>query len=90
MRIVRKENEFKEGLESARRESLRAFGDDAVLLEKYIEEPRHIEVQIFGDTYGNYVHLFERDCSIQRRHQKVIEQAPAVGLFYYSLKQIYF
>lgn len=77
MRIVKKPSNFLSSLESARRESLRAFGDDAVLLERYIERPRHVEVQVFGDTHGNYVHLFERDCSIQRRHQKVIEQAPA-------------
>ncbi|XP_066901093.1 methylcrotonoyl-CoA carboxylase subunit alpha, mitochondrial [Halyomorpha halys] len=77
MRIVKSETDFLNGLDSARRESLRAFGDQDVLLERYIERPRHVEVQVFGDKHGNYVHLFERDCSIQRRHQKIIEQAPA-------------
>ncbi|KAL4442833.1 hypothetical protein ABPG74_010722 [Tetrahymena malaccensis] len=77
MRIVTKESEFFEALESAKRESLKAFKDDRVLIEKYIQKPRHIEVQVFGDHHGNYVHLFERDCSIQRRHQKVIEEAPS-------------
>ncbi|KAK9506159.1 hypothetical protein O3M35_008144 [Rhynocoris fuscipes] len=80
MRIVGSESEFKQALDSARTESLRAFGDNVVLLEKFVVNPRHIEVQIFGDSHGNYVHLFERDCSIQRRHQKVIEQAPAPGI----------
>ncbi|CAB0017189.1 unnamed protein product [Nesidiocoris tenuis] len=76
MRIARKSDEFLAALESAKTESLRAFGDDVVLLEKFIESPRHVEVQVFGDAHGNTVHLFERDCSVQRRHQKVIEQAP--------------
>ena len=77
MRIVRKEEEFMESLNSSRRESLKSFKDENVLLEKYIEKPRHIEIQVFGDQHGNYVHLFERDCSFQRRHQKVIEEAPS-------------
>ncbi|XP_067005808.2 methylcrotonoyl-CoA carboxylase subunit alpha, mitochondrial [Anabrus simplex] len=80
MRIARNAGEFKSQLESAQRESLKAFGDQAVLLEKFVEEPRHVEVQIFGDQHGNCVHLFERDCSVQRRHQKIIEEAPAPGL----------
>jgi 3-methylcrotonyl-CoA carboxylase alpha subunit len=80
MRLVNNSTEFDPNLQSARREALGAFGDDTVLLEKYIERPRHIEVQIFGDTHGNVVHLFERDCSVQRRYQKLIEEAPATGL----------
>ena len=80
MRIVSNINEFNESLISAKREAQGSFGDDAVILEKYLESSRHIEVQIFGDSYGNIVHLFERDCSIQRRYQKVIEEAPAPGM----------
>ncbi len=80
MRIVRDMQEFAASLASAQREAQSAFGDPAVLLERYVENPRHIEVQVFGDTHGNVVHLFERDCSLQRRHQKVIEEAPAVHL----------
>lgn len=79
MRIALTESEFKVQLDSAKRESMKAFGDDAVLLERYVQKPRHVEVQVFGDKYGNYVHLAERDCSVQRRHQKVIEEAPAVS-----------
>lgn len=77
MRIVYKEEEFEAQFERARSESLSAFGSDDVFIEKYIESPRHIEIQILGDTHGNIVHLYERDCSIQRRHQKVIEEAPS-------------
>ncbi|XP_014608603.1 PREDICTED: methylcrotonoyl-CoA carboxylase subunit alpha, mitochondrial [Polistes canadensis] len=80
MRIVLNENGFLDALESARTESQKAFGDSAVLLEQYVEKPRHVEVQIFADKHGNAVYLFERDCSIQRRHQKVIEEAPAPGI----------
>jgi 3-methylcrotonyl-CoA carboxylase alpha subunit len=80
MRIVRAAAEFAEELASAQREAQSAFGDAGVLIEKYLERPRHIEVQIFCDAHGNGVYLFERDCSLQRRHQKVIEEAPAPGM----------
>ena len=80
MRRVDAAKDFDDALESAKREAVSAFGDDRVLIEKYILSPRHIEVQVFGDSHGNVVHLFERDCSLQRRHQKVIEEAPAPGI----------
>ncbi|KAJ8312466.1 hypothetical protein KUTeg_009839 [Tegillarca granosa] len=80
MRIAKNEAEFEDQLESARTEGLKSFGDDIMLLEKFVEMPRHVEVQVFGDQHGNYVYLFERDCSVQRRHQKIIEEAPAPGL----------
>jgi 3-methylcrotonyl-CoA carboxylase alpha subunit len=80
MRRVDEAAGFDDALESARREAASAFGDERVLIEKYILSPRHIEVQVFGDGHGNVVHLFERDCSLQRRHQKVIEEAPAPGM----------
>uniref|UniRef100_A0A1I8GGQ4 3-methylcrotonyl-CoA carboxylase n=1 Tax=Macrostomum lignano TaxID=282301 RepID=A0A1I8GGQ4_9PLAT len=80
MRIARSEAEFRTQLDSARREALKSFGNDDVLLEQCIEQPRHVEVQVFGDQYGNYLYFFERDCSVQRRHQKVIEEAPAPGI----------
>jgi 3-methylcrotonyl-CoA carboxylase alpha subunit len=80
MRRVNASAEFEDMLQSCKREALSSFGDDRVLIEKYVERPRHIEVQVFGDSHGNAVHLFERDCSLQRRHQKVIEEAPAPGM----------
>ncbi len=80
MRKVDAAGDFEAALESCRREAKASFGNDEVLLEKWITSPRHIEVQVFGDSHGNVVHLFERDCSLQRRHQKVIEEAPAPGM----------
>ena len=80
MRRVEQTEDFADALASCRREAASSFGDERVLIEKYILSPRHIEVQVFGDTKGNVVHLFERDCSLQRRHQKVIEEAPAPGM----------
>ena len=80
MRRVDRTEDFAAALDAARREAASAFGDDRVLLERYVTRPRHIEVQVFGDTLGSVVHLFERDCSLQRRHQKVIEEAPAPGM----------
>jgi 3-methylcrotonyl-CoA carboxylase alpha subunit len=77
MRLVTKDSEFDDQLAAARREAKNAFGDDAVLLERFVQGPHHIEFQVFGDTHGNYVHLFERECSIQRRHQKVLEETPS-------------
>ena len=80
MRIVENSGDFINLLDSCRREAITSFGDDQVLIEKYALKPRHIEIQVFGDSQGNYVHLFERDCSVQRRHQKVLEEAPAPGV----------
>lgn len=80
MRLVADPAEFESSLLSAQREGQASFGDPACLIEKYITHPRHIEIQVFGDSHGNVVHLFERDCSLQRRHQKVIEEAPAPGM----------
>jgi len=74
MRIVKNAGEFLDALESAKRESIKSFSDDRVLVEKYIVKPRHIEVQVFGDSLGNVASLWERDCSVQRRHQKIIEE----------------
>lgn len=80
MRLVEKSQDFAAALESCKREAINSFGNDAVLIEKYVLRPRHIEIQVFGDTHGNCVYLFERDCSVQRRHQKVLEEAPAPGM----------
>lgn len=81
MRIVDKMEDFIGALNSARNESQKSFGDSSVLLERFVRSPRHVEVQVFADQHGNAVHLFERDCSVQRRHQKIIEEAPAVSIF---------
>src|SRR5438093_6974456 len=80
MRAVNAAAEFDAALASCKREAINSFGDDAVLIERYVQKPRHIEIQVFGDTQGNVVYLFERDCSVQRRHQKVLEEAPAPGM----------
>jgi pyruvate carboxylase len=80
MRVVRLESELKKAFSEASREAKTAFGDDRVFIEKYIDDPKHIEVQILGDSHGNLVHLFERDCSVQRRFQKVVEVAPSINL----------
>jgi 3-methylcrotonyl-CoA carboxylase alpha subunit len=80
MRRVDLTSDFEASLASCKREAINAFGDDHVLVEKYVLKPRHIEIQVFGDTHGNCVYLFERDCSVQRRHQKVLEEAPAPGM----------
>ena len=80
MRVVEKAADFADALASCKREATSSFGDDAVLLEKYLQRPRHIEIQVFADSHGQCVYLFERDCSVQRRHQKVLEEAPAPGM----------
>ncbi|MBS1224234.1 MAG: putative acyl-CoA carboxylase alpha chain protein [Proteobacteria bacterium] len=80
MRVVERAEDFEAALASCQREAASAFGDERVLIEKYLPRPRHIEIQVFGDIHGNIVHLFERDCSVQRRHQKVLEEAPAPGM----------
>lgn len=80
MQIVREEKDLKEALESTSRQALAYFGDDTIYIEKYLDEPRHIEFQIMGDTKGNVIHLFERECSIQRRYQKIIEESPSPTL----------
>ena len=80
MRLVEKSEDFPDALASCKREAISSFGDDHVLIEKYITKPRHIEIQVFADTQGDCVYLFERDCSVQRRHQKVLEEAPAPGM----------
>jgi 3-methylcrotonyl-CoA carboxylase alpha subunit len=77
MRIVHNEAEFMNQLEAAKREAKKGFADEKMIIEKYVERPRHIEVQVFGDKHGNYVYLYERDCTVQRRHQKIIEEGPS-------------
>ncbi|KAJ6773846.1 CARBOXYLASE:PYRUVATE/ACETYL-COA/PROPIONYL-COA CARBOXYLASE [Salix purpurea] len=86
MRIVKTPNEFVDSFLGAQREAAASFGINTILLEKYITKPRHIEVQIFGDKHGNVLHLYERDCSVQRRHQKIIEEAPAVMFSLHSFQ----
>src|SRR6185436_7338323 len=88
MRVVNAANDFAEALASCKREATSSFGDDQVLVEKYVTRPRHVEIQIFADTHGNCLHLFERDCSVQRRHQKVLEEAPAPGMTAQRRKQM--
>jgi len=80
MRVVRKQEELKESFERAVSEAKSAFGNGTVFVERFLDKPKHIEVQLLGDNYGNVVHLYERDCSVQRRHQKVVELAPAKDL----------
>ena len=80
MRVVRTEKEFSKAYNEAKGEAKTAFGSDEVFIEKFIENPKHIEVQLLGDKYGNVVHLYERDCSVQRRFQKVVEIGPSLGL----------
>lgn len=89
MRVIRTQYDLENAYPEAKREALNAFGDDTVFLEKYVENPKHIEVQIMADMHGNIVHLFERDCSVQRRYQKVIEFAPSIGLEEGSRKKLY-
>ncbi|MFI5238565.1 MAG: biotin carboxylase N-terminal domain-containing protein, partial [Gemmatimonadales bacterium] len=80
MRVVREPSQIADSFDAARREAKNAFGDDAIYLEKYIEGPRHVEIQLIADMHGNVVHLGERECSVQRRHQKMIEEAPSVAV----------
>lgn len=89
MRVVREEGALEQSFNEARSEAAKAFGDDTVFLEKFIDSPKHIEVQIMGDNYGNLVHLYERDCSVQRRYQKVVEVAPSIGLQQTTRDQLY-
>ncbi|MGB0167396.1 MAG: pyruvate carboxylase, partial [Luteibaculum sp.] len=89
MRVIRSEEDLRKGYDSATREALNAFGDGTVFLEKFIEDPKHLEVQIIGDRHGNIVHCYERDCSVQRRYQKVVEMAPSLGLPQNVLEELY-
>jgi len=88
MRIVREESELEEAIQGAMREAKNAFGDSRVFIEKYVERPRHIEFQVFADTHGNAIHLFERECSIQRRHQKVVEETPSTAMTAHLRKEM--
>ncbi|MBT9503566.1 MAG: acetyl/propionyl/methylcrotonyl-CoA carboxylase subunit alpha [Burkholderiaceae bacterium] len=88
MRAVDKAEDFEAALASCKREAINSFGDDAVLVERYVQKPRHIEIQVFGDSHGDCVYLHERDCSVQRRHQKVLEEAPAPGMTVERRKQM--
>jgi len=88
MRIAMTPEEFDAQLESAKREAMKSFGDEVMLLEKFVVDPRHVEVQVFGDQHGNYVYLYERDCSVQRRHQKIIEEAPGPAISWEVRKQL--
>ena len=81
MRIAFTRDEFLSQLASAKTEALKSFNNDDMLIEKFVEMPRHVEVQVFGDQHSNYVYLYERDCSVQRRHQKIIEETPAVSYY---------
>jgi 3-methylcrotonyl-CoA carboxylase alpha subunit len=85
MRLIRHEEEFFESLEAAQRESLKAFGDDKIIIEKFIEVPHHIEVQVFSDSHQNHLHLYERECSLQRRNQKILEESPSPAPFFQNL-----
>jgi 3-methylcrotonyl-CoA carboxylase alpha subunit len=89
MRVVRGDADFAAALEAARGEAKRSFGDDRVLLERFVEQPRHVEVQVIGDRHGRVIHLYERDCSLQRRYQKIIEECPAPGLSAATRERLY-
>ncbi len=89
MRVVREESQLERSFLEARGEAGKAFGDDTIFIEKFIEEPKHIEVQLMGDNYGNIVHLYERDCSVQRRFQKVVEIAPSPNLPIETREEVY-
>ena len=89
MRVVRKEEDLEKAYQEARNEAKNAFGNETIFIEKFIDEPKHIEVQLLGDQHGNLVHLYERDCSVQRRFQKVVEIAPSFGLKEETKQKLY-